>query len=566
MRIGNVEVKGNVFLAPMAGTTNIPFRVVCNENGAALVYAEMVSTEGLVHNNLKTKKMIEVSPLEHPITLQIFGFNVDSFVTAAKIVEEFSECDIIDINMGCPAPKVAVRSQAGANLLKYPDKVGEKNIKRENKMSNDLKREFSEQELIRRDKYKNLVSIKKDPFIETKFERNNNTNNLKDKYNDFSKEELEKKDKEVILIAGRIRLFREAGSKAIFANIQDQFGLIQIYVREDEIGTENFSFFKDLDLGDIVGIEGLMMKTQHGELTVRVKKYVLLSKALKPLPDKHSGLVDIEEKYRRRYVDLIMNQDVKDTFIKRTKIIRAIQNMLDSQGFMEVETPILQQIQGGAAAKPFVTHYNALDNDFYLRIATELHLKRLIVGGFEGVYEIGRLFRNEGTSTRHNPEFTSMECYAAYKDLDYLMDIVQKVILNACLAVNPTKFVEDKIVEPTFIIGHPKEISPLSKTNKDDPRFTDRYELFIIGREYCNAFAELNNPIDQYDRFLDQIKEADNGNDEATEMDLDFVEALEYGLPPTGGFGLGIDRLVMLLTNSESIKDVLLFPQMKPRS
>lgn len=499
-------------------------------------------------------------------------------------------------------------------------------------MSNN--RNFSEQELVRREKWEKLVSKNRDPYLETIYDHKDRTNLLKEKYDKFSKEELVKKDKELISIAGRIRLFREAGKKAIFANIQDQFGMIQIYLRQDEIGEEEFGYFKDLDLGDIIGVSGIMMKTDHGELTIRVKKAVLLSKALKPLPDKHAGLGDIEEKYRRRYVDLIVNPDTRDTFIKRSKIIRTIQNKLDNLGYFEVETPILNSIRGGAAAKPFSTHYNALDSEFCLRIATELHLKRLIVGGYEGVYEIGRLFRNEGMDTRHNPEFTTIELYVAYKDMEFMMNISEEIIRETCQAVNNTQkiiyggqkldlskpfkrwhmvdaikeisgvdfwketsykealklakehkikvekhhfstghivnlffehYVEDKIIEPTFIFGHPKEISPLAKLNKEDKRFTDRFELFIIGREYANAFSELNNPIDQYERFADQVKEITSGNDEANEMDIDFVEALEYGLPPTAGIGLGIDRLVMLLTNSESIKDVLLFPQMKPR-
>ncbi|AGR40715.1 lysine--tRNA ligase [Spiroplasma taiwanense] len=501
-------------------------------------------------------------------------------------------------------------------------------------MKDIFERNFSEQELVRRKKLEKLIEKNRNPFIENSFEKNYTISELFEKFNNFSKEELNLKDNENILIAGRIRLFREAGKKAIFANIQDQNSIIQIYIRQDEIGEEEFEYFRDLDLGDIIGITGTMMKTDHGELTVRIKKYILLTKALKPLPDKHAGIVDVEEKYRRRYVDLIMNPETKKIFIGRNKIIRTIQTYLDNKGYMEVETPILQSLRGGAAAKPFITHYNALDNDFYLRIATELHLKRCIVGGFEGVYEIGRLFRNEGISTRHNPEFTSIEIYVAYKNMIFLMDLCEELFRKCSLEVrNTTKinyggfeldlskpfkrwhmvdaikevcnvdfwkkmtyqealkiakkhninvekhhfsvghiinlffeeFVEQKIIEPTFIWGHPREISPLSKLNSEDSRFTDRFELFIIKREYANAFAELNNPIEQFDRFVDQIKEAEAGNDEATDMDIDFIEALEYGMPPTGGIGIGIDRLVMLLTNSESIKDVLLFPQMKPR-
>lgn len=502
-------------------------------------------------------------------------------------------------------------------------------------MKNNYERSFNEQERIRRDKYNDLLKNNRDPFIESIFDRTHTTSQLIEEFNSFSKEELlDKHDNTNIKLAGRIRLFREAGKKAIFANIQDQEGIIQIYARQDEIGEKEFDFFRDLDLGDIIGISGIMMKTDHNELTIRVKSYKLLSKALKPLPDKYAGIADIEEKYRRRYVDLIVNPETKKTFIDRNKIIRTIQHTLDEKGYMEVETPILQQIQGGAAAKPFITHYNALEGDFYLRIAPELYLKRCIVGGFEGVYEIGRLFRNEGMSTRHNPEFTSIEIYVAYKDMSFLMNICEELFRKCAKAVNNKttisygghdldlgkqfhrihmvdaiknivgvdfwkemsyeeakklaikngieiekhhfsvghiinlffeKFVESTIIEPTFIYGHPREISPLAKLNKDDTRFTDRFELFILNREYANAFSELNNPIDQFERFLDQIKEADAGNEEATDMDIDFIEALEYGMPPTGGIGIGIDRLVMLLTNSNSIKDVILFPQMKPR-
>ncbi|AXK50694.1 lysine--tRNA ligase [Spiroplasma alleghenense] len=502
-------------------------------------------------------------------------------------------------------------------------------------MKEKFERNFTEQEQVRRDKYQNLVKENRDPFVITKFERTHTIGEIIGSFEKYSKEELQNLKQKEIKVAGRIRLFREAGKKAVFANIQDQENNIQIYGRQDELGDVDFEYFRDLDLGDIIGLTGTMMKTDHGELTLRIKKYQLLSKSLRPLPDKHAGIADIEEKYRRRYVDLIMNPETKKTFQSRTKIIRKIQEILDNKGYMEVETPILHTINGGAAAKPFITHYNALDRDFYLRIATELHLKRLIVGGFEGVYEIGRIFRNEGMDTRHNPEFTSIELYVAYEDMEFLMNLTENIFKECSMLIQgKTKieygghkldlgkswkrwhmvdaikdltgvdfwkkmtfedakklanqkgiklekhhstvghiinlffeeFVEDKIIEPTFIYGHPKEISPLSKANNEDPRFTDRFELFIIGREYANAFAELNNPIDQFERFVEQLKEADAGNDEATGMDIDFIEALEYGFPPTAGIGIGIDRLVMLLTNSESIKDVLLFPQMKPRA
>lgn len=501
-------------------------------------------------------------------------------------------------------------------------------------MEKNNERKFSEQELVRREKYQKLVEQNLDPFQISKWENNTDLKSIRDQYQGYSKEELQALKQEPVQVAGRIRLYREAGKKAVFCNIQDENGNLQLYVRMDELGEDAFALFKDLDLGDIIGVKGMVMKTDHGELSIRVQSFSLLAKALRPLPDKHAGIVDIEEKYRRRYVDLIMNPDQIQLFKNRTKVIRTLQHYLDDQGYLEVETPILQAIKGGAAAKPFISHYNALDRDFYLRIATELHLKRLIVGGFNGVYEIGRIFRNEGMDTRHNPEFTTMELYVAYEDFHFLMDLTQKLFQLTSQAVNDSlqikygdvavdlakpfarvhmvdavktatgvdfwtpmtfeeaqkiavekglkvephfndvghiinlffeEFVEDSIEQPTFIYGHPKAISPLAKANKDDARFTDRFELFIIGREYANAFSELNNPIDQYDRFKAQIEEAKQGNDEANEMDLDFVEALEYGMPPTAGIGLGIDRLVMLLTNSESIKDVLLFPQLKPR-
>ncbi|AGY41094.1 Lysyl-tRNA synthetase (class II) [Mesoplasma florum W37] len=495
-------------------------------------------------------------------------------------------------------------------------------------------RKFSEQELVRRSKLEKLIENNSNPYAVSKYVRTHSLKKLVDLFNGYEKDELATLKQSEISIAGRIKLYREAGSKAAFLNIEDQDSDIQVYVRQDEIGEEAFANFRELDLGDIVGFKGIMMKTNHGELSLRAKEYILLSKALRPLPDKYAGIQDIEEKYRRRYVDLITNPESKRIFQARTKIIRTMQKILDERGYMEVETPILHSVKGGAAAKPFITHYNALDVDVYLRIATELHLKRLIVGGFDGVYEIGRIFRNEGMSTRHNPEFTSLELYVAYEDMFFLMDLTEEVFRKCNAAVNDSsiieygghkldlskpfkrlhmvdgikqvtgvdfwkemtveealelakkhsvhvekhnytvghiinlfyeEFVEATIIEPTFVYGHPKEISPLSKSNAEDSRFTDRFELFILGREYANAFSELNDPIDQYDRFNEQIKEAAAGNDEATEMDIDFIEALEHAMPPTAGIGFGIDRLVMLLTNSESIKDVLLFPQLKPR-
>src|SRR5690554_4611953 len=416
-------------------------------------------------------------------------------------------------------------------------------------------------------------------------------------------------------------------------HIQDRYGKIQVYCRKDTLSELEFELFTKADLGDIVGIEGEVIRTNMGELTIKATKYTHLTKALRPLPDKYHGLQDKEEARRHRYVDLIVNEESRRIAFLRPRIIRAFQHFFDSRGFVEVETPILQPILGGANARPFVTHHNALDMDFYLRIATELPLKRLIVGGMEAVYEIGRLFRNEGMDSTHNPEFTSVEAYLAYSDMEGMMNLVEecfKFLANEVLGTDtfiyndqeisfkkPFKrihmvqavkdacgvdffkeytldearalakehhieiekhyaighiieaffehYVEDTIIQPTMVYGHPIEISPLAKKNANDPRFTDRFELFIMGSEYANAFSELNDPIDQYNRFLDQLKEKDLGNDEANEMDHDYVEALEYGMPPAGGLGLGIDRLVMLLTNTPNIRDVILFPHNRHR-
>ena len=489
-------------------------------------------------------------------------------------------------------------------------------------------RQFSEQELIRREKARKLAEAGIDPFGH-RFDVTSNSKAIKDKYSDFDAEQLEKENASVI-IAGRIMTKRGKG-KAGFINLQDKYGQIQVYVKIDNIGEEAYEIFKKSDIGDIVGIEGVVMRTHMGELTVRANKYEHLVKALRPLPEKYHGLVDTEERFRRRYVDLIMNEEARKVAFTRPKVIRAIQHYLDNLGYVEVETPMLGTILGGANARPFVTHHNALDIDMYLRIATELPLKRLLVGGMDAVYEIGRIFRNEGMDKNHNPEFTTIEVYKAFSNLDGMMDLTENIIGNVAMEVlghydikwrgheislKPKfkrihmvdairektginffddmsfedakklaiehdievedhfgyghivneffeKYVEETIIQPTFVTGHPIEISPLAKKDPKDPRFTQRFELFIAGGEYANAFTELNDPIDQYERFEAQVKEKDLGNDEANEMDLDYVEALEYGLPPAGGMGMGIDRLVMLITGSETIREVILFPTMK---
>ncbi len=488
---------------------------------------------------------------------------------------------------------------------------------------------LSEQERVRRQKMEDLKAMGVDPFGSA-FKRTHRSGDILPIYSDYTKEELEEQQVPVT-VAGRIMTKRRMG-KAGFMHIQDLDGQIQIYVRKDTVGDDAYEIFKKNDLGDIVGISGTLMKTDHGDLAIRAKEYTHLSKSLRPLPEKFHGLTDTEERYRRRYVDLIMNPEAKKIAVTRPRIIRAIQEYLDGQGLMEVETPVLQPILGGAAARPFITHHNTLDMPFYLRIATELPLKRLIVGGLEGVYEIGRLFRNEGMDPMHNPEFTTVEAYVAYSDLHGMMDLIEglfkfvskKVLgttdieykgvnlhfgepfkrITMCEAIKEKtgidfkqemsfeeakklaeekgivvekkhnsvghiislffdEFVEETIEQPTFVYEYPIEISPLAKRNTKDPRFTDRYELFICGSEYANAFSELNDPIDQRERFEKQLELRDLGDDEANEMDVDYIEALEYGMPPTGGVGLGIDRFVMLLTNQKTIREVLLLPHMK---
>ena len=489
--------------------------------------------------------------------------------------------------------------------------------------------EHTEQELVRREKLDYLVSKGINPFG-SRFDVTSNSKEIKEACSDKTNEELEEMNMQV-RVAGRIMTKRGKG-KAGFMHIQDKYGQIQIYVKLDNVGEEEYDLFLRADLGDIVGIDGTVFRTHMGELSIKCTKYTHLVKALRPLPDKYHGLVDVEERFRRRYVDLIMNEDARRVAFARPKIIRSIQSYLDNLGYVEVETPVLNSILGGAAARPFITHHNTLNMEFYLRIATELPLKRLLVGGMDAVYEIGRLFRNEGMDRNHNPEFTTIELYKAYSDLEGMMDITENIIANAAMTVNGTtditwkghtfslapkykrihmvdairevtgidffkdmsleeakelaishnipieehfsyghivnaffeKYVEETIVEPTFVYGHPIEISPLARKSSD-PRFTERFELFICGGEYANAFTELNDPIDQYERFVNQMKERELGNDEANEMDIDFIEALEYGMPPAGGMGMGIDRLVMMLINSENIREVILFPHMKKK-
>ena len=468
---------------------------------------------------------------------------------------------------------------------------------------------------VRKEKLKKLREQGKD--YPNSFRRNELAKELIKEYSDLSKDDLENTSISV-KVAGRIMLRRLMG-KASFTTIQDMSAQIQLYLREDTLS--NYDDFKTWDIGDIIGVEGELFKTNTGELSIKVTEAILLTKSLKPLPEKHQGLVDVEQRYRKRYLDLLVNEEAREVFLARSKIISETRNYFDSSGFIEVETPMMHPIPGGAAAKPFVTHHNALGMDLYLRIAPELYLKRLVVGGFEKVYEINRNFRNEGLSTKHNPEFTMLEFYTAYEDYEFQMDFVEALIkhlsnleqskrsfkkftrvsFDEALTKNTSlnkkdlddidslrKFakslkienfktlsigklkaeifeseVEDKLSEPTFIYKYPLEISPLSRKSEDDEGYVDRFELFIDGKEIANGFSELNDPEDQLERFKMQMEDKEKGDEEAMEMDLDYIEALEYGLAPCAGVGIGLDRLVMLLTGIDSIRDVILFPQLK---
>ncbi|MBU5425525.1 lysine--tRNA ligase [Tissierella pigra] len=477
--------------------------------------------------------------------------------------------------------------------------------------------------MMRREKLKELIEKGKDPFVVEKFDYTHHSSTIKDKFEELNGQK--------VAVAGRV-MSRRGHGKVSFIDLQDSEGRIQIFAKQDVMGEEQYKDLSLLDLGDIIGVNGEVFKTQAGEISIRAEEILIMSKSLQILPEKFHGLKDQDLRYRQRYVDLIVNPEVKETFILRTKIIKAVREYLDDRGFLEVETPILSPIAGGANARPFATHHNTLDIDMYLRIANELYLKRLIVGGFEKVYEMGRMFRNEGMSPKHNPEFTNIELYQAYVDYEEMMRLTENLFAYVAeKALGTTKinyqgtelelappwrrldmadavkeftgvdfstintdaeaivvakekgievkpgmtrghiisemfeeFCEEHLIQPTFITGHPVEISPLAKRNPEDPRKTNRFEAFINTWELANAFSELNDPIDQRQRFEDQVKQKDLGDDEAHPMDYDFINSIEVGLPPTGGLGIGIDRMIILLTNQPSIRDILLFPTMKP--
>lgn len=487
----------------------------------------------------------------------------------------------------------------------------------------DITEDFSEQEAIRRAKLQALLEEGSNPYLLTHFKLTHRSEAVREAFSSL--------EGQTVSIAGRM-VSRRIMGKAAFLHLLDSKGKIQAYVRRDDIGAEAYQAFKSLDLGDVLGITGRVFATQTGEVSIHAENVTLLAKCLKPLPDKWHGLQDTDLRYRQRYLDMIVSPEVRDVFIKRTRIINAIRSFLDSRGFLEVDTPILHTLEIGAAARPFKTHHNTLDIDMFLRVETELYLKRLIVGGFEKVYEIGRIFRNEGMDTRHNPEFTSVEIYQAYADYGDIMDLAEEMISQVALQVCGTTeityqgqlislktpwprmsmaelvrresgidffswnsdeeardclkekkvhvesyfsrgdclaelfdvFVEDKLIQPTFVIDYPVEISPLAKRKADEPRLTERFELFIFGSEFGNAFSELNDPFDQRARFVRQVEERRKLGGTNAQVDEDYLNALEYGLPPTGGIGIGVDRLIMLLTDSASIRDVLLFPTMKP--